>query len=288
MNFILFTDSSCNLSCETLAERGIHVVPLTYSIGEKTYACYEEGVPFDGNSFFDRLRGGALARTSLINSDTFLHAFEPYLQEGYDIVYISISSGISGTYQSAVLAAEELNAKYAAKVYPADSLSGSYGEGFMVLHAAGMRDAGESAAAAAQWIAEHRLQMCHFLSVDDLGFLKRGGRLPAMAAAIGTILDLKPLLYFDAHGRVAVAEKVHGKSRLMREMVKRYGQKAQRPEDGAAAIVHGDCLADAEQLAALLRQEYPGIAVTLRCIEPTTGAHAGPGALALIFWGKER
>ena len=288
MDFILFTDSSCNLSCETLAQNAVRVVPLTYQIGEESYTCYEENVPFDGKAFFERLRGGALVRTSLINSDTFVHAFEPVLQEGHDIVYISISSGISGTYQSAVLAAEELNAKYAAQVYLADSLSGSYGEGFMVLHAAQMRDRSACALEVVKWVEENRLNMCHFLSVDDLNFLKRGGRLPPMAAAIGTILDLKPLLYFDGQGRVAVAEKVRGKNRLLREMVKRYGQKALQPENGEIAIIHGDCIEDAEQLAQMLRQAYAGVSITTACFEPTIGAHVGPGALAIVFWGTER
>ncbi|MGN0799777.1 MAG: DegV family protein [Christensenellales bacterium] len=288
MGFILFTDSSCNLSHEILAQRDVHVVPLTYNIGKETFSCYEEGVPFDSKGFFARLRAGDIARTSLINTDTFLRAFELFLQNGQDIVYISISSGISGTYQSAMLAAEELNGKYAAKVYVADSLSAAYGEGLMVLHAADMRDAGESAEDAAEWVRQNRLSMCHFLSVDDLGFLRRGGRLPAMAAAIGTMLNLKPLMFFDGQGRVAVAEKVRGKNRLLREMLKRYAEKALQPDDGTVVIVHGDCAEDAEQLGALLLQEHPNVALTITCIEPTTGAHAGPGALAIIFWGTER
>ena len=109
-----------------------------------------------------------------------------------------------------------------------------------------------------------------------------------MAAAIGTILDLKPLLYFDGQGRVAVAEKVRGKNRLLREMVKRYGQKALQPENGEIAIIHGDCIEDAEQLAQMLRQAYAGVSIITACFEPTTGAHAGPGALAIVFWGTER
>ena len=145
MSFILFSDSSCNLPCDMIAQHDVRIVPLSYNIAEETYSCYEEGVPFDSKGFFDRLRAGALARTSLINTDTFLRAFEPILRDGRDIVYISISSGISGTYQSAVLAAEELNARYAAQVYPVDSLSASLGEGFMVLRAAQMRDAGANA-----------------------------------------------------------------------------------------------------------------------------------------------
>ena len=146
MSFILFSDSSCNLPCDVIAQHDVRIVPLSYNIAEETYSCYEEGVPFDSKGFFDRLRAGALARTTRINTDTFLRAFEPILRDGRDIVYISISSGISGTYQSAVLAAEELNARYAAQVYPVDSLSASLGEGFMVLRAAQMRDAGAMAA----------------------------------------------------------------------------------------------------------------------------------------------
>ena len=125
MSFILFSDSSCNLPCDMIAQHDVRIVPLSYNIAEETYSCYEEGVPFDSKGFFNRLRAGALARTSLINTDTFLRAFEPILRDGRDIVYISISSGISGTYQSAVLAAEELHARYAAQVYPVDSLSAS-------------------------------------------------------------------------------------------------------------------------------------------------------------------
>ena len=288
MSFILFSDSSCNLPCDVIAQHDVRIVPLSYNIAEETYSCYEEGVPFDSKGFFDRLRAGALARTSLINTDTFLRAFEPILRDGRDIVYISISSGISGTYQSAVLAAEELNARYAAQVYPVDSLSASLGEGFMVLRAAQMRDAGANAPAVAEWLRENRLSMCHFLAVDDLGFLKRGGRLPAMAAAIGTVLNLKPLMYFDAHGRVAVAEKVRGKNRILREMAARYTQKALRPDEGEIGIVHGDCAEDAAQLAAQLRTEHPHATIRVLPIEPTTGAHAGPGSLAVIFWGSER
>lgn len=288
MNFILFTDSSCNLSCETLTQNAVRVVPLTYQMGEESYTCYEEGAPFNSKAFFERQRGGALVRTSLINSDTFVHAFEPVLQEGHDIVYISISSGVSGTYQSAVLAAEELNAKYTAKVYLADSLSGSYGEGFMVLHAARMRDMGACAMEVVKWVEESRLKMCHILSVDDLNFLKRGGRLPSMAAAIGTMLDIKPLLGFNNHGNVFVLEKVRGKNRALSAMVKRYGEKALEPNGGEIAIVHGDCIEEARCLAGMLQQTYPFVSITTACFEPTIGAHVGPGALAIVFWGTER
>lgn len=288
MSFVLFTDSASNLSAQTAQEKDIHVLPMPFSIGEEQFHGWENGRPFDSKTFFARLRAGENAKTSLLNTEKFLSAFEPFLAAGQDVLYVGLSSGISGTFACAAAAAEELNAKYEAKAYAADTLSGAYGEGLMVLKAAQLRDEGASAAEAAEHVAANRQHLCHFLAVDDLQFLRRGGRLPAMSAAIGTVLHLKPLLYFDDAGKVAVAGKIRGKQRLLAEMVKRYGEKAFTPGGGTAAIVHGDAEADAEKLAAMVREAHPGVELIIAPIETTTGTHAGPGSLALLFWGRER
>lgn len=288
MSFVLFTDSAANLSAQTVREKEIHVLAMPFSIGGEHFHGWENGQPFDSKAFFARLRAGENAKTSLLNTETFLLAFEPFLAAGQDVLYVGLSSGISGTFACARAAAEELNAKYEAQVYPADTLSGSYGEGLMVLKAAELRENGVSAAEAAEYVAANRQHLCHFLAVDDLQFLRRGGRLPAMSAAIGTVLHLKPLLYFNSEGKVGVADKIRGKQRLLAEMVKRYGETALTPNGGTLAIVHGDAEADAEKLAAMVRAAYGDAEIILSPIETTTGTHAGPGSLALLFWGRER
>ena len=289
MPFALFADSSCNIPQDVLIARDIHIIPLMYTIGEETYTSFEWGVVFDSKAHFDRLRAKDVVHTSLINTEVFVNAFTPFLQAGQDIVYVCISSGISGTYQAALLAAEELEGKYGdARVYVADTLGASAGEGIMTLRAADMRDAGESAQTVAAWATDNRLHICHILLADDLQFLHRGGRLPAVAATIGTVLDLKPLWYFDAEGKCAVATKVRGKNRALKEMVRMYGEKTLQPQGDEVRLVHGDCEGDALELKRLLEEAHPGIKVLVDYIEPIVGAHTGPGSLALVFWGKER
>lgn len=288
----IFTDSSANLPEEVIRQRNIGVVPLTLTVNGTEMPCYEPDGGFDGEAFYKRMRADDKLelKTSMINSAAFLSAFEPCLEAGDDVVYVAMSSGISGTYFAGETAAEALRAKYPERsVLTVDTLAASLGEGLMVLEAAELRDGGTSAAEIASYLEARRSQMRQHFMVDDLKYLKRGGRISTVAALAGTLLSLRPILTADAEGRIVLDKKIVGRKKALIALGEIFDDGfADAPENCRAGIAHGGCEADAQALANAICARHPGVGFTIVCYEPGTGAHVGPDTVALFFWGHGR
>ncbi len=288
----LFTDSSANLPDALARERDIGVVPLTLSVNGEEMLCYEPGRQFDGEAFYDRMRVEEKLemRTSMINAAAFAAAFEPCLKAGDDVLYVGMSSGISGTYFAGQTAAESLREAYPERrVLAVDTLAASLGEGLMVIEAADMRDRGCGAEEIAEYLISRRMRMRQHFMVDNLMFLKRGGRISASVALLGTIINLKPIMKADAEGRIVLDKKIMGRKKALRTLAEIFAEDYRdAPENRRAGIAHAGCYEDAKALADAIRESHPGVEFMIECYEPGTGAHVGPGTVALFFWGEER
>ena len=250
---------------------------------------YKEDAEFDYVSFYGSLREGEHVKTSLINADTFISEFEKFLNDGKDVLAIIMSSGISGTYQSAKIAADTVREKYPDRqVVVIDSLSASIGQGLLVYYAAKFRDEGKTIEETADWVYKNRLKMVHKFTVDDLFFLKRGGRLSGGVAIVGTILQIKPVLHVDNEGHLVVQNKVNGRKKSINALFNAFKEGVVDAKNQVVAICHADCLEDAEYLAEKIKKEMEVIDVIIDFCDPVLGAHAGPGTLALFYLAEER
>ena len=287
MSFSVFTDSSSNLTPDLAQQYNIEVIPLTYEVDGVVHAAYGES--FDGHAFYDRLRAHAGVKTSMINEYSFHKAFEPIVARGEDLIYVAMSSGISGTVDAAKRAAQTLMEEYQGrKVLVRDTLAASFGEGMFALQASKMRAVGKSIEQVGQWIDDHVQHMNQLFTVDDLNHLRRGGRISRISALIGTLGNIKPILYGDTQGRIAMRERIIGRKSSLKAIARRYFDQVQGSEGEPIAIAHGDCEEDANYLIELIRKRFPKQEVLLRCYEPGTGSHVGPGAVALFFFGQPR
>ena len=290
MSFKIFTDSSCNLGAEMLDELG--VIHRSLTIVEengneiKNYLTDER---FDFKDFYTRLRNKENIKTSLINVDEFAEVYESILKTGEDVLAILISSGISGTYQAAKIAADDLSEKYPdRKIVVIDSLSASIGHGLLIYYAANMQKEGKSIDEVADFVYNNRLKMVHKFTVDDLFFLKRGGRLSGGVAIVGTILQIKPLLHVSNEGKLITQSKVNGRKKSINAIFEEFKNNVSNPEEQVVAICHGDCYEDAEYLANKIKAEFKVKDVIINYCDPVLGAHAGPGVLALFYLAEER
>lgn len=290
MSFKILTDSSCNLSVEMLEELGIIHKSLTIvSEDGSEIKNYLTDNKFSFKDFYDRLRNKEHIKTSLINVDEFSEMYKEILDNGEDILAIIFSSGISGTYQAAKIAADDLREKYPErKIIVIDSLSASIGHGLFVYYAAMMQKEGKSMEEIADFIYKNKLNMVHKFTVDDLFFLKRGGRLSGGVAVIGTILQIKPILHVNNEGKLISQAKVNGRKKSINEIFESFKENVIDPENQVIAICHGDCIEDAEYLAEKIKAEFKVKDIIINYCDPVLAAHAGPGVLALFYLGKER
>lgn len=287
MSFVVLTDTSANIPTDVLKENQIRVIPYTYRIGEKEFSCMDtEG--FDGKKFYKAMRLGADIKTSQINPTAYEEFFEPFLKEGEDILFISMSSGISGSYHSAETAADELRKKYQErKICLVDSLGASLGEGLLVLKAVDYLRRGKSLEEVCRTLEEVRHRMYQVFTVDDLMYLKKTGRITGSSAIVGNMLQIKPLLKGNENGEIVNFGKVIGRRKAIDSMAQKYHQLARHPERYVVGIAHADCEKDAEYLAALIIKKNPPKAILSVMYEPVTGSHVGPGTLALFFMGAD-
>ncbi len=288
-DYILYTDSACDIAPSTLKEWGIGVSPLTFTFdGDETKTIYLDG-QIDSKQFYDKMRAGDVAKTAAVNSETFVEAFEPILKAGKDILYLAFSSGLSSTYNAGRIAGEELSAKYPGrKIIAVDSLSASAGFGLLLYLVAQKKKKGASIEEAAKFAEDTRLHICHWFTVDDLVYLKRGGRISPTLAFVGNALGIKPVLHMDNEGHLINMFKVRGRKSSISAMADKYGELALDPKGGTVFISHGDCMKDVEELKSMLETRYKAkvqLAVPVGCV---IGAHSGPGTMALFFVGKER
>lgn len=285
-NFVIFTESTTDFSPEMINELGLIVLPLQYRIGEDTYFD-KVGGGLSIVEFYNKLRQGESATTAQVNPGAFEDEFEKVLKEGKDILYIGFSSGLSGTYNSSLIAKDALQDKYPdRKIICIDSLCASMGEGLYVWYAAKMRDEGKSIEEAANWLEENKLNLCHWFTVDDLNHLKRGGRVSPTVAFVGTLLGIKPVLHVDNEGHLINVSKVRGRKAALDALVAKFKETAIRP-DQTVFISHGDCLEDACYVGEEIKK-LGATNVEISFIGPVIGAHAGPGTVALFFLGSER
>ncbi|MBE7040151.1 MAG: DegV family protein [Ruminococcaceae bacterium] len=289
MSFVLFTDSSANLTTEIIEKFGIEVIPMIFLVNGVEHRSYRKGENVDIKQYYDMMRNKENIKTSLLSPETYQEAFRPFLEDGKDILYIGFSSGLSGTYQSSAIAAEMLREEYPQrKIITWDSLCASMGEGLMVYYAAKMKEEGKSIDEILSWLDENKLNLCHWFTVDDLFFLKRGGRVSGATAVIGSALGIKPVLHVDDNGKLIPVSKVRGRKQAMHALVSKMEETAIEPEKQTIFISHGDCLDEAEYVAKCIKEKFGTEDIVINYIDPVIGAHSGPGTLALFFLGNER
>lgn len=286
-DFIIATDSACDLSQEKLKELEVAYCPLTFTVvgEEKEYSNYD----LSPSEFYEKMRGGLFAKTSAINIDTFNNFFEPFLKDGKDVLYLAFSSGLSTTANCAMLAAEELNKKYPEqKVVVVDTLCASAGQGLIVYLAVLEKQKGATIDEVAKYAEDIKLNICHWFTVDDLVYLKRGGRISPTVALVGTMLGIKPVLHVDNEGHLVSFSKVRGRKSAIAALAEKYGELNKKNAPKQVFICQADCIDDANLLAKMLKDNYKVKVDIITDIGPVIGAHSGPGTLAVFFVGNER
>ena len=285
MSFTILTDTSANLPKAYLQHNGIRTIPYTFMIDGQEL---KEAPDFEGGRFYGDMRRGKIVTTSQIPPQRYMDFFRSELAEGRDVLFISMSSGISGSYNSACIAAEELRAEFPERrLRLVDALGASLGEGLLAVWAVRYRKAGLSVDEAADRLLERRYGMCQVFTVDDLRYLKRGGRLSNLAAAVGTVLQIKPLLKGDNDGKIVCFDKLRGRKRAIEAMAEKFDACALPQPGQTIGIAHADCEEDMNYLISLLRRLREELDIMTVCYEPVTGSHVGPGTLALFFEGSK-
>ena len=288
-DFVIVTDSSADLPANLVEEMGVEVLPLSFTIQGKTYHNYPDDREMDLKLFYQQLRGGEMATTAAVNVAEYIAMVEPLLQAGRDVLILAFSSGLSATYQSSRVAVEELAEKYPErKLYTVDTLCASMGQGLLVWHAVQQQRQGKTIEQVRDWTEQNKLRLCHWFTVDDLHFLKRGGRISSATAVLGSMLQIKPVLHVDNEGHLINMGKARGRAASLTAIVDHMEQTVIRPEEQVVFISHGDCLEEAETVAEDVRRRFGVKQVILNNIGPVIGAHAGPGTVALFFLGTER
>lgn len=286
---MILTDSSADLTAELVAELGVEVIPLSFTMEDKTYFNYPDNRDIDPADFYARLRGGAMATTAAVNVADYTEAMEPILKEGKDVLVLAFSSGLSATCHSAQIAAGELMEQYPdRKVYVVDTLCASLGQGLLVWYAANLKKQGKTMEEVRDWTEEHKLNLCHWFTVDDLHFLKRGGRISAATAVLGTMLSIKPVMHVDNEGHLIKVGTARGRNASLKALVDHMEQTVLDLKDQAIFISHGDCLADAQKVADDVKARFGVESIIINYVGPVIGAHSGPGTVALFFMGSER
>ena len=287
--FQIITDSSCDLPQDRIDDYQLIVLPLSVTLEGKSYHNYPDGHEISFETLYAKLRAGIVATTSAVSPGVFSEAMEKVLQSGRDILYIGFSTGLSTTYQSGCIAAEELREKYPERtILTVDSLCASLGQGLLIHHAVMLQRAGKTIEEVRDFLEENKLHLDHWFTVDDLMFLKRGGRIPATTALLGTLLKIKPVMHMDNDGKLAPFSKVRGRRASLDALAEKMTELAIRPEEQTVFISHGDCRADAEYLAGVIRQKFGIQNIVINFVGPVIGAHSGPGTVALFFLGTER
>ena len=287
--FVLMTDSSADLSQEMVQELGVTVLPLSFTIQGKVYRNYPDNREMDLPLFYDMLRAGELATTSAVNVAEYTQAVEPILQEKKDVLILAFSSGLSSTYQASVLAAEELREKYPdRKIYTVDTLCASLGQGLLVYLAVQEQRKGRSIEEVRDWAERTKLHLCHQFTVDDLHFLKRGGRISATTAVVGSMLQIKPVLHVDNEGHLINIGKARGRQASLKALVDKMEKTVTEEGRKTVFISHGDCRKDAVTVADMVRERFGTQDIRINFVGPVIGAHSGPGTLALFYLGTER
>ena len=285
---VFITDSCADLSPEVCKRYQIRIIPLhSYIDGTEIKESFTAEA--DYKRFYDAMRKGAKTSTSQINPDEFITFFRAILEEGEDVFYLAFSSALSATYAGAVVAAEQLRGEFPdRKIVVVDSLCASLGHGLIVVLTAEKMQQGASPEEMAEFVKNTRLHVNHWFTVDDLAYLRRGGRISGLAAVMGSLLSIKPVLHVNNEGKLIPYEKVKGRKRSVRQLFKHFQDMVEHPSGQVIAISHCDCIEDAAELAEMIRSQYDVKEILINHIGPVVGAHSGPGTLALFFTGRLR
>ena len=287
MSFSIFTDTSANLPTELTEQNGITVAALSYTMDGETKTCTDTR-SFDAPAYYAAMKQGAVITTSQVNPQQYVDVMEPALKAGQDILFVGMSSGISGSLNSARIAADQLLETYPDRTIAiVDSLGASLGEGLWVLKACDYNRQGMTAAQAAEKLEAQIQKMYQLFTVDDLMHLRKGGRLSNAAAIFGTLLQVKPLLKGNAEGKIVAFEKVRGRKGVLEKIAQRYDEMVTEPENQIVGISHCGCPEDAAAMAKRIQQNRPPRQVLVVEHEPVTGSYLGPGALAIYFTGAQ-
>lgn len=286
MSYQIVTDSCCDFTEEMYRKLDLTVLPLTVTFRSQTYDDRNDDSLKD---LYAGLQAGETAATAAANPESWANAFRSILDQGRDVLALAFSSGLSTTYQSAVIAAEELKESYPQRrIWVVDTLCASLGQGLLVWYACKKRDEGMELDALRDWVEENKLHLCHWFTVDDLMYLKRGGRVSAATALVGTMLSVKPILHVDDEGHLINVDKVRGRKASIAALAQKVGQLTQGYDNSTMFISHGNCREDAEALAAMLKAQYGVQEVYINYVGAVIGSHSGPGTLALFFLGDHR
>lgn len=289
MKFEIITDSSANLTDSLIEKYDLKIISLSYFIGEEEYLSYKEGVKTDYSEFYARIRKKEEARTSLANYEECMRVLRPIAESGRDILYIGFSSALSGTFQNVSNCMQELRTKHPdQKMLCVDSLSASMGEGLLVYHALELAQRGATIEETLEWVENHKMNICQWFTVDDLFFLKRGGRLSGAAALAGSLLEIKPILHIDEEGRLVMVSKVKGRKKSLNALVQHMEETVVKIKPQKIFIAHGDCLEDAQYLADGIKAKLGLEDIEINYVDPVIGVHSGPGTIALFYYGKTR
>lgn len=286
-NYTIMADSACDITPEKLNKWNVKYIELSvrFEGEETTYLNYS----LNSKEFYDKMRDGKVAKTSAINIDTFKTAFSKELEQGNDVLYLGFTSSLSGTYNASRIAAEELREDFPdRKIVTVDTLCASAGYGLLLYLTVEEKNKGADIYEAAQFAEDNKMNICHWFTVDDLVYLKRGGRISAATALVGGLLGIKPVLHMDDKGHLVNVSKVRGRKAAINAMADKIGELADKENVGTVFISHGDCIDDAKMLENILVEKYGIVVGIIADIGPVIGAHSGPGTLALFFKGRER
>ena len=285
-NYVIYTDSCADLTKEMYEELGLKALQLDIVVeGEEPVS----NDKVDIKEIYAKLRAKKSASTAAVNIEKFLEVFEADAKEGLDILYLGFSSGLSSTFSAGVVAMKELQEKYPdSKFYAVDTLCASMGQGLLVYHAAKKMQAGASIEEVRDFVENNKLNLCHWFTVDDLFFLKRGGRVSAATAVVGSLLNIKPVMHVDNAGKLINVSKVRGRKAAIDTMFENMRKSMIPGRNDVVFISHGDCIEDAQYLADRVRNELNISSIEINYVGPVIGSHSGPGTLALFFFGNER
>ena len=288
MSYQIITDSCCDFTDAQYKENNVAHASLTVSYNGESHTNFSD--PAAVKAFYDELRGGVMASTAAANPDDWAQLMQPVLARGEDVLVLAFSSGLSTTYQSAVIAAKELREEYPERtIHVIDTLCAALGQGLLVWHACRKRDEGLTVDELAAWVEEHKLNICHWVTVDDLSHLKRGGRISATTAFVGGLLNIKPIIHVDENGKLDTVSKARGRKAAMEYLASKVAEGGAGYDNETIPVAHGDCPEDAKALAALIRAKCPFVKnVHIGYVGGVIGAHTGPGVLVAFFLGKDR
>ena len=288
-DYIIMTDSSCDLPAALAEEMELSVLPLYVDVDGKKYVNYLDEREISFSEIYAKLRTKCPAKTSAVNVNDFMEPMEAALKAGRDVLYIGFSSGLSSTYDAGAMAARELTESYPErKIYTVDSLCASMGQGLLVYLAWQQKQLGRTIEEVRDYVEGNKLHLCHWFTIDDLMFLKRGGRISGATAVMGSMLSIKPIMHVDNDGHLIKVGTARGRKASLKALADQAEQLGVNLNGQTVFISHGDCLADANYLADIMRTRFGVKDVVISYVGPVIGAHSGPGTVAMFFLGRER